>query len=181
MTFTLYVGRDKSVSTRHDLGSTLCLSMLERWASHTITVHLATDISPRDRPYWLRGTPTLVDDDGTVTSGFAAYQKITDLAFAAQRPPAASPAASGPQPSARAARAVAEPPSQPSPDEGDDDLDRMWESQGDLEGESEPALGGPSKLSQDDFAQAMMGRGGTRPSLTEAPAGPPPMLEPLKD
>lgn len=177
----LYVGRDKTTPSRHDLGSTLCLSMLERWKSHTITVHLATDISPRDRPYWLRGTPTLVDDDGT-TTGFAAYQKLTDLAFAAQ---ASTPSVqTKPQPAARAARApqtpqaVAEAQSTPSPEE--DDLDHMWESQGDIEGEAAPALGGPSKLSQDDFAKAMMGRERTT-GLVESNPGPPPMLEPLKD
>ena len=82
MEFTLFVGRDSLNTFRHDVGSTLCLSMLDRMSGAPVTVELANDIPPRERPYWLKGTPILVNNSsGERFTGFSAYNTITNMAF----------------------------------------------------------------------------------------------------
>jgi len=188
MPLLLYVGRDKRRPERHDLGSTLCLSTLEKWEENTVVVRNATDIDARDRPFGLKGTPTLVDQDTDEWwTGFAAFEFLTTAMVKHIR---AKPDA--PQRGAKTQARVTEalPPGgseQLGPAPGAlDNLHNMWESQGvDDEGLSEENETGNNKFSESDFSAAVakMARetsnaGGNLPGTMGVA---PPMLKPLKE
>ena len=79
-TWTLYIGRDRSDASKNDLGSVLCYSVVRRLPSSSVHVVNGTDIPPRDRPIWLRGTPTLFHESShTVLTGFEALERLHDL------------------------------------------------------------------------------------------------------
>ena len=123
VSWTLFVGRDHADESRHDIGSTLSLSMLNRMARPSVTVEMASDIPPRDRPFWLRGTPTLVNDStGERHTGFAAFDVIVDMAMeeARQGEPATKP-----RPAKGVQKAPAAPLAEPL---ADTPLDSLWES-----------------------------------------------------
>lgn len=77
--FTLYVAKDKQVSTRYDSGSVLCVHLTETLANDA-TVQVQ-EVDATRRPLWVTGTPTLVDDsDGRVFRGTEAITMLHRVA-----------------------------------------------------------------------------------------------------
>lgn len=185
--FLLFIGNDKRRQSQHDVGSTLCLAMLDRWPEHPVVVRAVSDIAVRDRPHWLRGTPTLVQrDTNACWTGYAALSVLTDMAFAQlQTTPPPATRATGAKQSGEAATASA------PPAEGSDALAGVWENsdvpQVDDEQDERATRGKNNKLSQEDYALAMKERSQTSASgnVGGGPVGSsgglPPMLEPLND
>jgi hypothetical protein len=181
--WTLFVGRDHANASRHDLGSTLCLSMLQRMNDANVNVELASDIPPRERPYWLVGTPILVNEStGERATGFAALNLLTDLAFRQARH--APVAKANPLRRAPPAR----PPSNPSasipsgpvsavPAQADGEasgMEELWTASEFVE----TSTGTESKLTASDLEAALRERNDSaRPSAEQSPSP----LTPLDD
>lgn len=176
MSYILFLGREPHNDQRHNLGSTVCLSVLDRIPSGNVKVEVATDMHPRDRPLWLKGTPTLfrVDTQERWT-GFQAFNVLMDLAFVPTTATAKNASAKASVAKFTPAVAIA-----PQSEEAENSLDGMWTSNdgmGELD-ETNESMG--KKLSQEDFARAMQSV--NRPSQQQPPSSEaPPMLEPLKD
>ena len=184
-TWTLFVGRDHANASRHDLGSTLCLSMLQRMNDANVNVELACDILPRERPYWLVGTPILVNEaTGERATGFSAFNLLTDMAFrqAGRHAPvlSAKPVRRAPSTSAPSTSAPSDPaPSDPAvpgaaQSDGRASMDDLW-----AESEYvEKSTATEPKLTADDLQQALRKRNDSTMASTEQP---PPPLAPLGD
>lgn len=82
--FVLYVARDVRVPTRHDIGSVLCMRLVQTMAG---VAHVdVREVSSRKRdasqtrPAWLTGTPTLVDEaEGGFWTGHDALFYLQEL------------------------------------------------------------------------------------------------------
>lgn len=171
---TLYVARDKRQSSRHDVGSVLCLQLVEAVSpALKVTVHQCDNA--RDRPPWLTGTPTLHEDNGSKSQGFEAVQRLQTIAMEvaeargrdARRKPTAT-AAQGPSVAARSASVVQSDVAVASGNEDDD----MWGSRIDDNDEEVPE---PRKISADDLARANASRQISNASVQQAPRSLPPV------
>ena len=173
----LYVARDKRRPQRHDLGSVLCLRVLDLLPRGTVQVHECR--RGERRAPWLAGTPTLALEGGEVLRGHQALEHLQRLAvhLAAERggggggsAKRAAPAPAGPA-DGLVARAAAPPPA-------DEPGDGLWECTVE---EAEDDEDTPRKITQEDMAQLMRGReagggGGGMP-----PGGERPAPEPMRD
>ena len=70
----LYVAQDKKRPGRHDLGSVLCMRLLELLPTGVVEVRAVEQ--ERAKPAWLRGTPSLLDENGDVHTGHAALWEL---------------------------------------------------------------------------------------------------------
>ena len=163
----LYVARDKRRPDRHDLGSVLCLRVLDLMPAGAVEVHDADAL--RARPLWLTGTPTLVLDGGDVLGGYEALTHLqrlaVDLARSSSRPAKRAPQQQAPPPPMAAAVAAVE-------------EDALWGSSSVVEDDDDGATQ-DRKLTGDDLARAMRAREEAR----APPAGgsAPPPLPPMSD
>lgn len=156
MGHVLHVARDKRDFARHDLGSVLCLNVLDLLPSDAVQVREWDARAPR--PAWLTGTPTLVAPTDEVFQGHQALAYLQRLAVdtaATKHAKTAPPAVRRTPPPAAAAPATAAPA---RTDENDVDGSSLWESRiGDGERDDEdeePAR----KITGDDLARAMRAR-----------------------
>lgn len=187
MSFTLYIARSKRNPRQHDVGSVMCLNLLRDIPEEVVTVVDCTEM--RRRPSYLKGTPTLIDDEsGDSWTGHNAIARLQRTAmFHAQeygmhigRTEAAN--ASKP-PSTR--RPPAAPSSSSAPrvqEESDIPADEsLWESrivEGEEEAEPVDGIGG-RKLTADDLSRMMPAQtDGTSQNRLQHP---PPPLPPLND
>jgi hypothetical protein len=60
--FTLYVSRDKQSKQRLDVGSILCVNLIENLPNYVINV-VKCNARMTSKPKWLIGTPTLYNDE----------------------------------------------------------------------------------------------------------------------
>lgn len=173
---TLYVARDKRQPSRHDVGSVLCLQLVE-----TISPALKVDVhqcdNARDRPPWLTGTPTLHEDNGSKSQGFEAVQRLQTIAMEvaeargrdARRKPTATAAQGSSSVAARSASVVAPGDIAVAPGNEDDD---MWGSRIDDDDEE---VQEPRKISADDLARVNASRQFSNASVQQAPRSLPPV------
>lgn len=201
MPYELWVNHDRSRPSRHDVGSVLCLGLLERCSRLQVEVRT---VGHAPRPAWLTGTPTLwCQETDRIWTGHATYEVLLDRALeeaelrgreAAAKPAAAarpSQRPSNPMPPppfraqlplmAGATAADDEPPSDgPEGDGAEGDAlgdPTLWES-------SHPEAGDdgtdPPKLSSDDLNRFMRQRADE--ASAPPPTGPSPKaLPPEKD
>lgn len=185
--FTLYVAPDRRRPTQYDVGSVVCIRTLESVPEGRVrVVNCATLVR---RPEFLRGTPTLVDDEtNEVYTGHHAlhrlqllslyhaeeYGKLQGTRGDDRAPRGPTPARRDPAPS---------PPSSDPPPPVDDDDGALWAStidDADVAQEAEQSLGGDRKLTSDDLARVMSDR--VPPPQTQGlTAAPPPPPPPLND
>ena len=82
MSLLLYVGSDRANPSRQDVGSVLCLALLDRLAEGTVQVRNASAMAREDRPIWLRGTPSLhCEETDSLWTGFEAFSHLQNMAF----------------------------------------------------------------------------------------------------
>ena len=84
--FTLYVARDRRDASRHDLGSILCIRLVDRFVPGMVDIVECHGRHP-GMPSWLVGTPTLHAATGEVWRGNQALERLQELAYAAEPPP----------------------------------------------------------------------------------------------
>lgn len=154
--YTLYVAQDKLHPSRLDVGSVLCLQMLDSLAEGEVDVRRVEELG--SKPTWLSGTPTLLAaGSGEVWRGHQAVMHLHRQAL--ER--AAAPGAVTPTPGHRqAATASTTPPSStppahhdsPAPVADGDPDDGMWSSVVPESAEEPESLS--KKLTSDDFARA---------------------------
>lgn len=159
----LYVARDKRRPERHDLGSALCLRVLDLLPQDTVRVH-DCDTMRGAKPPWLVGTPTLATGDAEVLRGHEAllYLQRVSVDVSAQtssKKPSSRPPSSRPPPRAAVPDTGSSPegPSAPmAPASDDADVNEtLWETridEKDAEESTEDALGG-KKITGDDLAR----------------------------
>ena len=185
MSYTLYVAQDRKHPSRLDVGSVLCMQMIE--TLDVVQVQHVRKEGPH--PTWLVGTPTLFDDaSGEIWRGHQAVTHLHDLALAkaassvaasarnAGAPPRAAPPLQASAPASAPASAAA--PAQ--------DADPLWESvvpEGGYDDDDDAQADGPEslskKLTSDDFARAMQARTHTlprQPSESQNNKRPPPSM-----
>ena len=76
----LYVARNKRSPSQHDVGSVICLNTVREIPPNHVTV-VDCSVMLR-RPTYLRGTPTLIDDEsGEAWTGHNAIQRLQRLAL----------------------------------------------------------------------------------------------------
>lgn len=180
---TLYVARDKKKPQQHDLGSVLCLRMLD------LIPHDAVDVQDcdgmRSKPQWLTGTPTLTDAQGQVYRGHQALSKLQHLAVDLARPPPEEKRrpAQRPQRLASAVQLREEPHAAPSappdeapPDEAppDQEVASLWDTRID-ETEQEDELS-TRKVTTEDLARAVRDRATSSGGPADARATAPQQL-----
>jgi len=170
MATTLYVAMDKKNDSRYDLGSVLCMQVVEKHLP-TGAVHVQV-CTRRDRPAFLAGTPSL-ELEGALHEGFDALMRLQDMALEHAR---------SAQPERRAAKATNGPPREPLAASARPDADTlagMWDSaidEGpDGEGEDETR-----KLNSDDLVRAESARKAAADAARAQPANPP-SIESVKD
>lgn len=196
MPYELWVNHDRSRPSRHDVGSVLCLGLLERCSRLQVEVRT---VGHAPRPAWLTGTPTLwCQETDRIWTGHATYEVLLDRALEeaelSGREAAAKPAAAA-RPSRRPSNPMPPPPfraqmplmasatgtdDEPPGDGPEDDAlgdPTLWES-------SQPEAGDdgtePPKLSSDDLNKFMRQRADE--ASAAPPTGPSPKaLPPEKD
>jgi len=183
--FTLYVAPDRRRPSQYDVGSVVCVRTLESVPEGRVrVVNCATLVR---RPDFLRGTPTLVDDEtNEVYTGHHALHRLQLLSLyhaeeygKLQVRRDDGTRRSGAQ--RRGPTAATEAPWSDPPPAVDDVDGTLWAStidDTDVAEEAEQSLGGDRKLTSDDLARVMSDRGPPlqSQSLTAAPPPPPPPL-----
>lgn len=165
----LYVARDRRVPTRHDVGSVLCLELVDAIAhTHPISV---VDVSEANaRPPGVAGTPTLREASGEQVVGFAAVQRLQAWALeAAEARGRASVAKSKKQ---GASAPPARRPDPPPEDAEATENAELWGTRiddNDVEAADEP------KISSEDLARANASRQMSNSTLQQAPPPLPPI------
>lgn len=154
----LYVARDRARPERHDVGSVLCLRVLDLLPPGTVSVREARSGEPR--PPWLTGTPTLVID-GHVLRGFEAISHLQRLAVDLARRP----------------KEQRQAPSRQTPREEEEEEEEDWTAAMTASMEDE-VVDTDRKLTGDDLARAMRAR--EQPKQQPGGKQPPPP-PPMKD
>lgn len=189
----LYVARDRRRPDRHDVGSVLCMQLLERLPREAVHVVDATHLHPR--PSWLIGTPTLVADaGGDLWRGHQALTKLQSLAFAEAegRRGSVAESVSHHDDSGRSSKPPDHSPYHEAKDDDDHDEEDDWIQASDPVPEEEDENDTfTRKLTSDDLSRALAARGGTSGMAGggggggrggEGASGPgPPPPTPLKD
>lgn len=177
--FTLYVAQSKRRPSQHDVGSVLCLRTMQNVPEGIVQVVRCETLG--HRPKFLRGTPTLVDQETQeVYTGHHAVHRMHLLSlFHAERygrmQSGKEPRPEQPGPlSARRTVAEDQEAAAPSRASSDDAMD-LWKTAIVEEGveDDEPSIG-ERKLTSDDLARVAADRGANAPRLTTAPPPPPP-------
>ena len=170
--FTLYVSRDKRHPQRADVGSVLCLNLLQHLKNEsrsTVTVQECDKNTPH-KPDWLYGTPTLHNrHTSEVFRGHSAVSFLQNMALenastheknekvsqggARKR----SPMAPGIQLRPESI------PNASTPDEEEETRDEvledgLWGSTIDINDEDDASVMDETKMSQDDLHRALEGR-----------------------
>lgn len=169
----LYVARDRRRPSQHDLGSILCLRVLELLPPGAVQVR---ESDARDRSAWLTGTPTLVLDH-EILRGHQALDRLQRLAVDAAAPPppakgrplgargAVPPMAQPPAATAALLAPQQAPPPARGPEATEEEDDAvslaLWESHIDEDEEEENDDALPRKITSDDLARHMSARNGT--------------------
>lgn len=176
MTLVLYIARDKKDQSRYDLGSALCLRVVDLLPADAVELRDCDVL--RDRPTWLTGTPTLVAaSGGQVLRGYQALAHLQRAAVEAaeRRGGASSQAKKDTKPPPRRQTEEARRPERPATPPGDGGLtDDLWESHG-IEGHEE--VGTVRKMTSDDMANAMRAREQQQPPASTGAPPPPPAAE----
>jgi hypothetical protein len=172
----LFVARDRRDKRRHDVGSVLCLNLLE----HLDDSVRVTEVTRSTRnPPWLVGTPTLHLSTGEILKGHEAVVALQTLALrAAEERGANAPkekkrsAGITPSVNLRPERRAEPERSEPERSELErsehESIEMLWETQI-IEGD-EPSEES-RKLSGDDLARAMQSR--QAPAQPDRPPPPP--------
>ena len=193
--FTLYVAPNKRRPTQHDVGSVLCMKTLQNVPEGIVRVLNCTTLS--SYPSFLRGTPTLVDDETSeIYTGHNAMHRLQLLSLyhAEQYGKAqASRTTTDPRPAVRRGGSATvpsqtRPPSSVTAEhdhdltEDEHDMSSMWSctiDDSEVENEAEQTLGGGRKLTSDDLSRALSDR---NPTTNQTPStAPPPPPPPLND
>lgn len=174
--FTLYVAPNKRRPTQHDVGSVLCMKTLQHVPNGIVRVLNCETLSAR--PSFLRGTPTLVDDETSeIFTGHHALHRLQLLSlYHAEQYGKSQGEGRRPSRGAPAPPPVVAPPRD---DEGEPSSSDMWSStidDADLEEDVGQTLSGDRKLTSDDLARVMSDRSPQHPPPTTAPPPPPPPL-----
>lgn len=188
MPYNLYVARDRRDPHRYDLGSTLCLRVVDMMSSHFAVDVYDCEALSHDRPSWLIGTPTLVaDSGGDVFRGLQALNRLQTLCMDAARASAskgAAPPSAAPRGSARAPQPpssqppASKPPSVPA---DGDDLDSLWQAPREPDADEDDNDDMFSKkLTSDDLTRATSKRE-SRPAEQSGQGQPPPPPAAVKD
>ena len=135
MPYVLYVARDRKDPSRYDLGSVLCLRVVDMMPGAPIDVYDCDDM-PHERPSWLIGTPTLVaDTGGDIYRGMQALNRLQSMSVEMVRTTATPKKKEGarqqqPPPMAAVAMHAAVPSQQQEQyDEGEGGgLESLWQS-----------------------------------------------------
>lgn len=173
MTVVLYVARNKRNPSQYDLGSALCLRVLDLIPAELVELR-DCDAMRDERPTWLTGTPTLVaSSGGNVFRGHQALAQLQRIAVdaAERRGTPAKPASSTEATSARRngttmpnvqlrderqSRGTAPAPAQQEGDEEEGLPADLWTSMGDYDNEDEDTS--TRKITSDDLAKALRER-----------------------
>lgn len=167
----LYVARDRKTPTRHDLGSVLCLRVLDLLPPHLVDVQECT---ARSKPVGVVGTPTLLTPHGESFRGHQALSKLQHLAveLAVQRgetkeaPTRRRPSALAPNVQLRTEPREPPPPEQedrgdPGEEQPTAEVASLWETRiDDADQEEEESDMSSRKITSDDLARAMRAREG---------------------
>lgn len=184
MGHVLYVARDKRRHDRHDLGSVLCLRVLDLMPAASVEVQDADALHAR--PLWLTGTPTLVLDGGDVLRGYEALTHLQRLAVElARTPPLSSTRGDAPQATARRPPPPLQSQQQPPPSPTEAAVaaieeDALWGSQVVAEDDDGAQ---DHKLTGDDLSRAIQARQQERAAQASGGHGgaPPPPPPPMSD
>lgn len=85
MPYILYVARDRRNPNRYDIGSTLCLRLVDMVPQTGVDVYDCEALT-NERPSWLIGTPTLVaESGGDVYRGIQALNRLQTLCLDSAR------------------------------------------------------------------------------------------------
>jgi len=142
----LFVGRDINMPDQYNLGSRLCLQLVDMVPTQVVTVHEAA-LAP-DNPAWLTGTPTLlVGDSNEVLRGEMALTYLQRLVVTVSRKAADT--------SERGRKA--EPPARANQEEHAPADDDLWSSQIDDDAEGE-TVGVSGKVTTEDITRALDAR-----------------------
>ena len=77
MALILYIAQDKKNSSRYEVGSVLCMSLVPHLNDQ---VHVVDATLSDQRPSWLKGTPTLLNETtGMVWTGLQAVRTLQEL------------------------------------------------------------------------------------------------------
>lgn len=193
--FTLYVAPNKRRPTQHDVGSVLCMKTLQNVPEGIVRILNCATLSAR--PAFLRGTPTLVDDEtNEVYTGHNALHRLQLLSLYHAEQYGKSQAKEEEGDRRRGAgggghmrRQGGPPPPPPSSSsskpadlEEEDGQSAMWSStidDADLEEDAGESLSGDRKLTSDDLSRALTDR---PPPMQQQPTtAPPPPPPPLND
>ena len=162
--YTLYVARDVVFTHRHDLGSIICVRLINDYlpSSH-FKIEEVSKAMKRSLPSWLTGTPTLhCDESDKVWRGYEAFIQLQEFAIAhASRRDAAPPLTTQ--------KKKARPTSPAEPE-----LEDVWTTTQTNDDEVEIT----GKLSAEDFRRAV-GNPATQPNPPPNENRPPP--SPIKD
>jgi len=75
----LYVAKDKYDTNRYDLGSVLCMELVEQLPADSVRV--VEHVHGTQHAAWLKGTPTLVDGNSNIYTGHQAYTYLKSAAL----------------------------------------------------------------------------------------------------
>ena len=158
MSATLYVARDRRNRRRHDVGSVLCLRVVQEYLDDVSVVDC--DASTRV-PAYVRGTPTVVDEaTGDMFTGHNAVQHLHSMAVASAAATVAGKGKVGGGKAVSAAAATTATTAAATTGGGDDLLPDAWQSSiNDNDEHMDEPLGG-AKLKADDLARLVPPRGG---------------------
>lgn len=174
----LFVAKDRRHPSRHDVGSVLCLNLLE-FVREQVRVQMCTKA---DKPAWVRGTPTLWNEEhNDVFTGHQAVQMLQKMAFASASAQEQKPATKSPR--STAARRVMSPGLQmrpeetasapPPPRDGEmHAVDGMWESQ--IDDDATEEISENKKLLAEDLSAFASRTAATaQPTQSQIPTLPP--------
>jgi len=186
MPYVLYVARDRKDPSRYDLGSVLCLRVVDMMPGAPIDVYDCDDM-PHERPSWLIGTPTLVaDTGGDIYRGMQALNRLQSMSVEMVRTTATPKKKEGarqqqPPPMAAVAMHAAVPSQQQEQyDEGEGGgLESLWQSPMESSAEDEMEDTFNRKLTSDDLMRLSKGREMKNPNEmnNNGPPPPPPPAE----
>ena len=151
-TFVLYVARDHKQVHRNDLGSILCMQVLSLIPENVVRVQNCDMIA--EKPTWLTGTPTLLDDmSGDVWRGNQALFRLQQLSvsLAKQSSVQERPKKSISHQQASLATRTFQVPKQEEVEQQDNSSDSLWTTQ--ISNDVEDELVGNGKLTSDDLAR----------------------------
>lgn len=184
--YVLYVAPDHNRIGKFDLGSVLCMQIVELMPPGTVEVLNCDVIKREDMPSWLIGTPTLVAESGSdIYRGQYAVMHLqrasVTLASRKAAPAVQTNTKTQPRPAANPPPDVQAASQQPADDYEDENTEiaSLWTSAAGDDNDDDNDGGSLSrKITMDDLAQAVSARRSTQQqSALTGPPRPPPVAE----